>query len=143
VKGGICTENTARAVVPPRDAGVGSAVRRHFPTRRALLEAVSQERVEALGLRARELAEQHDSRSALLAWLDEVVGYCVAANEPAAALAYDYGDPVHGTACAAVLEAAAGPLLSRAAQDGGGRRGHRCGSHRARRRHRHGHGAPS
>jgi len=40
-----------------RAAGVGSAtVRRHFPTRRAMLEAVSRERVEDLRTRARVLA---------------------------------------------------------------------------------------
>lgn len=40
-----------------RTAGVGSAtVRRHFPTRHALLEAVSRERIALLAARAQELA---------------------------------------------------------------------------------------
>ena len=61
-----------------RTTGVGSAtVRRHFPTRRALLEAVSKERIEALYARAQELTGTSDSRSALLEWLSEVVTYCV------------------------------------------------------------------
>ncbi|MGW4799048.1 TetR/AcrR family transcriptional regulator [Nonomuraea sp. NPDC004297] len=104
-----------------RIAGVGSAtVRRHFPTRRALLEAVSHRRIEALAARARDLAGTTDSRDALLRWLGDVVAYCVAARELAAALAYDEAepDPVHENTCSAMLEAAAGPLLRRAAQDG-------------------------
>ncbi|RFU86487.1 TetR/AcrR family transcriptional regulator [Streptomyces triticagri] len=104
-----------------RTAGVGSAtVRRHFPTRHALLEAVSRTRVEALGERARELTGKGDSRDALVAWLSEVVAYSVAARGLAAALAYDSSgsDPAHGNACSATLEEAAGPLLDLAVQDG-------------------------
>ncbi|MDA2803384.1 TetR/AcrR family transcriptional regulator [Nocardiopsis suaedae] len=104
-----------------RTAGVGSAtVRRHFPTRRALLEAVSRSRVDALADRARELAEEKDSRDALLEWLGEVVAYCVSARGLAAALAYDGVEaaPGHEDTCSALLEEAAGPLLHRAVQDG-------------------------
>ncbi|GAA1279692.1 helix-turn-helix domain-containing protein [Saccharothrix xinjiangensis] len=104
-----------------RTAGVGSAtVRRHFPTRRALLEAVSAERIEALGARARELAGGEDSRAALLGWLGELVAYCVTARGLAAALSYDGAepDPVHENSCSAAMEEAAGPLLHRAARDG-------------------------
>jgi AcrR family transcriptional regulator len=104
-----------------RTAGVGSAtVRRHFPTRRALLEAVSRERVEALRVRAHDLTGKVDSRNALLEWLSDVVAYCVSARGLAAALAYDGAgsDPVYENACSAVLEEAAGPLLRRAVQDG-------------------------
>ncbi|WP_055700954.1 TetR/AcrR family transcriptional regulator [Streptomyces silaceus] len=100
-----------------RTAGVGSAtVRRHFPTRRALLEAVSRNRIEALSDRAHELTGQGDSRSALLEWLGDVVDYSVSARGLAAALAYD--GPVHENSCSAALEEAAAPLLRRAAQDG-------------------------
>jgi AcrR family transcriptional regulator len=104
-----------------RTAGVGSAtVRRHFPTRRALLEAVSGERIEALCVRAHDLTSAGDSRDALLEWLGDVVTYCVTARGLAAALAYDgaASDPVHENACSAALEEAAGPLLRRAVQDG-------------------------
>jgi AcrR family transcriptional regulator len=104
-----------------RVAGVGSAtVRRHFPTRHALLEAVSRERVEALRVRAHALAGTGDSRDALLEWLGEVLSYSVTARGLAAALAYDTAgsDLVHGNSCAATLEEAADPLLRRAAQDG-------------------------
>lgn len=104
-----------------RIAGVGSAtVRRHLPTRRALLEAVSQKRIEALCVRAHDLTGKGDSRNALLEWLHGVVAYCVSARGLAAALAYDGAgaDPVHENTCSAALEEAAEPLLRRAAQDG-------------------------
>src|SRR6476469_4259366 len=101
-----------------RTAGVGSAtVRRHFPSRRALLEAVSRERIEALRVRAHELAGRGDARDALLDWLSDVVAYCVAARGLAAALAYD-ADPVHEHSCATTLQDAASPLLLRAVEDG-------------------------
>ncbi|RBQ14376.1 TetR/AcrR family transcriptional regulator [Spongiactinospora rosea] len=104
-----------------RIAGVGSAtVRRHFPTRRALLEAVSRKRIDALCARARELTGTGDGREALMAWLSEVVAYCVSARGLAAALSYDgtEADPVHENACSAALEEAAAPLLRHAVQDG-------------------------
>ncbi|MFB4278699.1 TetR/AcrR family transcriptional regulator [Nonomuraea sp. MTCD27] len=104
-----------------RTAGVGSAtVRRHFPTRYALLEAVSRHRIEALCVRAHDLTGTGDSRTALLEWLSDVVAYCVAARGLAAALSYDDAgsDPVHENACSAALAEAAAPLLRRAAQDG-------------------------
>ncbi|MEV7084730.1 helix-turn-helix domain-containing protein [Streptomyces sp. NPDC093085] len=119
-----------------RTAGVGSAtVRRHFPTRRALLEAVSKNRIDALCARARELAEgaqepadvrkpadvqepagKDGSRDALLEWLTDLTAYSVSARGLAAALAYD--GPVHENSCSAVLEKAADPLVRRAVQDG-------------------------
>ncbi|MEB8339341.1 helix-turn-helix domain-containing protein [Streptomyces endophyticus] len=119
-----------------RVAGVGSAtVRRHFPTRRALLEAVSQHRIEALCARARELdarkgddgdddsgkgdGRKGDGREALLEWLGDVVAYCVTARGLAAALSYDEGhDPVGGNSCAAALIEAGEPLLRGAAREG-------------------------
>ncbi|MBD0739115.1 TetR/AcrR family transcriptional regulator [Streptomyces sp. CBMA29] len=104
-----------------RTAGVGSAtVRRHFPTRQALLEAVSRERIEALRVRAHELTGQGESRDALLEWLGDVLTYCVCARGLATALSYDAAgaDPVHNNSCSATLEEAAGPLLLRAARDG-------------------------
>ncbi|MFJ5986160.1 TetR/AcrR family transcriptional regulator [Lentzea sp. NPDC092896] len=115
--GGASLEQIARV------AGVGSAtVRRHFPTRHALLEAVSAQRIEALCVRARELDGVGDSRDSLLAWLDELVAYCVAARGLATALAYE-GDPVNGNSCASVVAEASEPLLRRAIRDGAVREG--------------------
>lgn len=104
-----------------RIAGVGSAtVRRHFPTRRALLEAVSQSRIEALCDRARELAGDDDGRGALLEWLGEVVAYAAAARGLAAVLAPEGAGPdsapVDG--CSRKLAVVADPLLRRAVSEG-------------------------
>jgi AcrR family transcriptional regulator len=104
-----------------RVAGVGSAtVRRHFPTRRALLEAVSHSRIEALSDSAREHAARDDSRTALLDWLDEVLDYSATARGLATVLALqpDEVDPEHVNSCAATLDEAAAPLLRRAVRDG-------------------------
>jgi AcrR family transcriptional regulator len=104
-----------------RTAGVGSAtVRRHFPTRRALLQAVSHERIEALCVRAHDLTGQGDSRDALLEWMTDVVAYCVTARGLAAALAYDgaEAESVHENSCSSALEDAGGPLLRLAVRDG-------------------------
>ncbi|MFI0352891.1 TetR/AcrR family transcriptional regulator [Actinomadura sp. 9N407] len=104
-----------------RTAGVGSAtVRRHFPSRHALLEAVSRKRIDALCVRAHDLTGKGDSRDALLEWMSDVVAYCVAARGLAAALSYDSAgsDLVHENSCSAALEQAAEPLLRRAVQDG-------------------------
>jgi AcrR family transcriptional regulator len=104
-----------------RTAGVGSAtVRRHFPTRQALLEAVSHGRIEALRIRAQSLVGEGDSRDALLEWLTDVLAYCVTARGLATALSYDSAgtDPAHDNTCSATLEQAAEPLLRRAIQDG-------------------------
>ena len=104
-----------------RTAGVGSAtVRRHFPTRRALLEAVSRRRIEALATRAGDLTGTGDSRDALLTWLREVVAYCVSARGLAEALSYDTTthDPVYENSCASTLRDAGAALLDRAVRDG-------------------------
>ncbi|GAA0639065.1 TetR/AcrR family transcriptional regulator [Streptomyces thermocarboxydovorans] len=54
-------------------AGVGAGtLYRHFPTRRALLEAVYSDRIEAIAERAGELAERLPAGAALVAWLNEL-----------------------------------------------------------------------
>lgn len=104
-----------------RTAGVGSAtVRRHFPTRQALLEAVSRQRIEDLAARAHDLTGTGDSRTVLLTWLREVVAYCVTARGLAAALSYggfDH-DPVYGNSCTGILLEAGAPLIETARADG-------------------------
>ncbi|MFC8335614.1 TetR/AcrR family transcriptional regulator [Streptomyces rubiginosohelvolus] len=111
-----------------RTAGVGSAtVRRHFPTRQALLEAVFQERIQGLCERAEELSRAEDSRAALLEWLHDLLAYAVGARGLADALTFEpptdapAGPRQHS--CGAVIEDAATPLLRRALRDGAVRAG--------------------
>ncbi|MDA0179825.1 TetR/AcrR family transcriptional regulator [Solirubrobacter phytolaccae] len=107
-----------------RVAGVGSAtVRRHFPTRRALLDAVAKERIEVLCARAEVLAgEAESSRAALLDWLGEVIASSARSRGLAAALAYEGAPPddlyENSDSCATALETAGTPLLRRAIEDG-------------------------
>ncbi|MFD8587166.1 TetR/AcrR family transcriptional regulator [Streptomyces californicus] len=107
-----------------RTAGVGSAtVRRHFPTRQALLEAVFQERVQVLCRRADDLGRSGDSRTALLEWLHDLLAYAVSARGLADALTYEppTDRPAEGAApdsCGALLADAAAPLLARALAEG-------------------------
>ncbi|MEU3985820.1 TetR/AcrR family transcriptional regulator [Streptomyces sp. NPDC026672] len=103
-----------------RTAGVGSAtVRRHFPTRNALLRAVFRERLEGLAALAREAAGRTDTDAALLDWLTALTSYAVSARGLAAALASDPATEAgHTDACSAVVTDAAGPLLRRAASEG-------------------------
>ncbi|WP_393058689.1 TetR/AcrR family transcriptional regulator [Streptomyces sp. LN549] len=103
-----------------RTAGVGSAtVRRHFPSRHALLEAVFAERIEALVARATASAGAPDARAALLEWLGALTAYATSARGLADALTRTgMDDPDHVNACSAKLTGAADPLLRRAAQAG-------------------------
>ncbi|MER5880074.1 TetR/AcrR family transcriptional regulator [Streptomyces sp. NPDC060235] len=103
-----------------RTAGVGSAtVRRHFPNRRALLEAVFSERIQALCTRAEGLADADDPRAALLDWLNALTAYATSARGMADALLQDRtADEDHVNACSARLSGAVDPLLHRAARAG-------------------------
>ncbi|MFD4787520.1 TetR/AcrR family transcriptional regulator [Streptomyces sp. NPDC058459] len=103
-----------------RTAGVGSAtVRRHFPTRRALLEAVFQERVEALCEDAHRLSAAGDGRTALLEWLHAFVRYAVSARGFASVLSYEPPtEEPSPNGCGGSIEAAGSPLLQRAIRDG-------------------------
>ncbi|OZM72464.1 TetR family transcriptional regulator [Amycolatopsis antarctica] len=105
-----------------RTAGVGSAtVRRHFPSRRALLEAVFHDRIETLCAQAGDLAGAADTRTALVTWLGALTEYAASAQGLATALAEagvaDAG-PAHVNACSAKLSEAADPLLRRAVHAG-------------------------
>jgi AcrR family transcriptional regulator len=103
-----------------RLAGVGSAtVRRHFPGRRALLQAVFGERIESLCAHAEALAGAADARAALLEWLGALTDYCASARGMGEALAQDGpADSPHESVCAVVLGRGLEPLLRRAAQAG-------------------------
>ncbi|MGW7514544.1 TetR/AcrR family transcriptional regulator [Streptomyces sp. NPDC054796] len=103
-----------------RTAGVGSAtVRRHFPSRCALLEAVFQERIQGLCARAHELSGARDARTALLEWLSALTVYAADARGLATALTREGADEQgHPSTCAARLGEAGEPLLRRAARAG-------------------------
>ncbi|MFC8449033.1 TetR/AcrR family transcriptional regulator [Kitasatospora sp. NPDC057223] len=103
-----------------RTAGVGSAtVRRHFPNRRALLEAVFSNRIDALCARAADLVDADDPRTALLDWLGSLTTYATSARGMADALLQDATDDAdHLNVCSARLGGAVDPLLHRAARAG-------------------------
>ncbi|MBT2227797.1 TetR/AcrR family transcriptional regulator [Nonomuraea sp. NEAU-A123] len=103
-----------------RTAGVGSAtVRRHFPSRQALLEAVFRERIETLCAHARDLTGGTDSRAALLEWLSAVTADVATIRGLAIALTREAGpDAAHEHCCTAQLTEAGDPLVRRAAHDG-------------------------
>ncbi|MEU6076062.1 TetR/AcrR family transcriptional regulator [Micromonospora sp. NPDC047074] len=100
-----------------RTAGVGSGtVRRHFPTRHALLEAVFRERIDALCAHAGELARRPDPRAALVDFLIAITR--AAATIRGLAEALNRGR-TEGVYCASDQLAEAGePLVRRAAEAG-------------------------
>ncbi|GIE35395.1 TetR family transcriptional regulator [Actinoplanes italicus] len=105
-----------------RTAGVGSGtVRRHFPTRHALLAAVFRRQTETLAVRANDLAAAPDSRAALVEWLQAVLAFGVTTRGLAVALSRDRSaapGEVHDHCATARLTEAGGPLVDRAAADG-------------------------
>jgi AcrR family transcriptional regulator len=99
-----------------RTAGVGSGtVRRHFPGKRALLEAVFRERIDDLCARASELTASPDPRAALLEWLGALTDYAASARGMATTLLHAE-EQVH--ACSTKITDAAGLLLHRAVAAG-------------------------
>ncbi|WP_030490989.1 TetR/AcrR family transcriptional regulator [Micromonospora chokoriensis] len=105
-----------------RIAGVGSAtVRRHFPSRHALLDAVFHEVIEGLSARAGDLSDAADARAALLEWLKAVNGHVATIRGLAIALTRDCtANPTeaHEHCASAQLTEAGAPLVRRAAKDG-------------------------
>lgn len=97
-----------------RQAGVGSAtLHRHFPSRRALLEAVFKDRVEALCARADDLLSAPDPGEALFTWLRAVGAHAVA-NRGLGASLMRGGDPTLGGTCHDMIINAGDALLARA-----------------------------
>ncbi|MET7950447.1 TetR/AcrR family transcriptional regulator [Micromonospora sp. NPDC005324] len=105
-----------------RIAGVGSAtVRRHFPSRHALLDAVFRDVIENLGVRARELSDAADARAALLDWLAAVNGNVATIRGLAIALTRGCtANPTeaHEHCASAQLTEAGEPLVRRAVHCG-------------------------
>ncbi|MFJ3899834.1 TetR/AcrR family transcriptional regulator [Streptomyces sp. NPDC090083] len=102
-----------------RTAGVGSAtVRRHFPTRKALLEAVFRERIHVLCEHAETLCGEKDTYSALVRWLHELLAYSLAARGLADTISYQpLQDEDLEHSCATDLKDAGDRLLRRAIAD--------------------------
>lgn len=100
-----------------RTAGVGSGtVRRHFPTRHALLEAVFRDRIDALCAHAGELAGEPDPRAALVEFLIEITRAAATIRGLAEALNRGRVENVY---CASdQLSEAGEPLVRRAAEAG-------------------------
>ncbi|MDK1346046.1 helix-turn-helix domain-containing protein [Streptomyces sp. 378] len=102
-------------------AGVGSGtLYRHFPTRRALLEAAYLDRIEAIAARAGVLAAERSPGEALGEWLYELGAGMIRMRGLKALLGpavTDSGSLVN-TACGDPVKAAAGRLV-RAAQEEG------------------------
>jgi AcrR family transcriptional regulator len=102
-----------------RSAGVGiGTLYRNFPSRRALLEAVYVDEVEALSASAAGLADR-DPWDALTGWLTAFARYVVTkhalVDEMMATMTID--DPVFRT-CRDAIQDAGGPLLARAQEAG-------------------------
>jgi AcrR family transcriptional regulator len=99
-----------------RRANVGSAtLHRHFPSRRALLEAVFKDRVTALCAKADDLlATEPDPGRALFTWLRALAAHAVTNRGLGASLLQDAADPALGATCHAMITAAGDTLLSRA-----------------------------
>ncbi|MEU5910194.1 TetR/AcrR family transcriptional regulator [Micromonospora sp. NPDC047527] len=102
-----------------RIAGVGSAtVRRHFPSRHALLDAVFRGVIETLCARARDLSDAADARAALLEWLTAVNGYVTTIKGLAIALTRDCVVEAHEHCASTQLTEAGDPLVRRAVRAG-------------------------
>lgn len=99
-------------------AGVGSGtLYRHFPTRRALLEAAYAARIEALGERGEELSRSLPPGEALTKWLHEV---CVATIQVRGlkALLGSAATDTSLTTCGTVVKSTAARLLEAAQSEG-------------------------
>lgn len=102
-------------------AGVGSGtLYRHFPTRRALLEAAYLGRIEAIAARAAVLADALPPGQALLEWLNELAAGMIRVRGLKALLGSavtDGGSPV-ATVCGDAVKAAAARLVAAAQREG-------------------------
>ncbi|MEV8633504.1 helix-turn-helix domain-containing protein [Streptosporangium sp. NPDC051023] len=86
------TEASLEDVARAAEVGIGTLYR-HFPTRRALLEAVLHDGVVTLDVRARELLESDSPEEALLEWMRHLVVHTTAYRGLAATLMSSIRDP--------------------------------------------------
>ncbi|WP_405586730.1 TetR/AcrR family transcriptional regulator [Streptomyces sp. NBC_01190] len=99
-----------------RHAGVGvGTLYRHFPDRYALMNAVFEQEVQALGVRGRELLTEDDPATALILWLRAVAGHSAMYRGLAAAITE--ASTTKMPACASMPHVG-GALLWRAQQAG-------------------------
>ena len=102
-------------------AGVGSGtLYRHFPTRRALLEAAYLDRIEALAARADALRAELSAGEALVAWLDELCVGTIEVRGMKSLLgsAVTDGGGAAATACGTRMTGAAARLVEAAQRTG-------------------------
>jgi AcrR family transcriptional regulator len=103
-----------------RRAGVGiGTLYRNFPNRRALVEALYVDEVEAVCRVAAELDDAGDPWEALSSWFERLIGY-IATKQALASELLNYLDkdaPLF-TGCRELLWAAGEPLLKRAQESG-------------------------
>ncbi|MFJ9719579.1 TetR/AcrR family transcriptional regulator [Streptomyces sp. NPDC101213] len=102
-------------------AGVGSGtLYRHFPTRQALLEAAYVDRVEALAVRAAELAARLPPGEALVEWLNEVCVGTIQVRGMKALLGSAVTDAgsAAATVCGTTVQGAAARLVEAAQREG-------------------------
>ena len=103
-----------------RRAGVGiGTLYRHFPTRRALLEAVYLDQVEALRARADELLDSASPGDALAAWLHTLVSFSSTKRTLTAAMVatLDKDSELMST-CSKLIRDAGDSLIARCQQAG-------------------------
>jgi len=99
-----------------RRAGVGiGTLYRHFPTRAALLEAVYQDQVEALGVLAGKLLTAESAGDALGQWVRALVDFSLTKRGLSREL---IGDSPFLPICKTLIADSSGALLERAQQAG-------------------------
>ncbi|MDP9866904.1 MULTISPECIES: TetR/AcrR family transcriptional regulator [Streptosporangium] len=93
------TEASLEDIARSAEVGIGTLYR-HFPTRRALLEAVLHDGIATIDARARELLESPSPEEALLVWLRHLVAHATTYRGLAATLMSSIRDPsseLHGS----------------------------------------------
>ncbi|MFD5452426.1 TetR/AcrR family transcriptional regulator [Streptomyces sp. NPDC003470] len=104
-------------------AGVGvGTLYRHFPTRRALLEAAYLERIEAIAARADTIAAGRPAGEALVAWLGELAAGMLQVRGLKALLGTAVTGAAMGAVCGDCVRGAATRLVRAAQEEGALRR---------------------